>query len=39
MIFNQYSNNINIKYYEELIEANIENIRNNIERFKFMRMF
>ena len=34
MIFNQYCNNINIEYYEELIEVNIENIRNNIERFK-----
>ena len=34
MIFNQYCNNLNIKYYEELIEVNIENIKNNIERFK-----
>ena len=34
MIFNQNCNNLNIKYYEELIEINIENIRNNIERFK-----
>ena len=32
MIFNQYCNNI--KYYEELIEVNIESIRNNIEQFK-----
>ena len=34
MIFNQNCYNINIKYYEELIEINIENIRNNVERFK-----
>ena len=34
MIFNQNCNNINIKYYEELIEINIENIKNNIERSK-----
>ena len=34
MIFNQNCNNLNIKYYEELIEINIENIRNNIEKLK-----
>ena len=34
MIFNQNCNNLNIKYYEELIEINIENISNNIEKFK-----
>ena len=34
MIFNQNCNNLNIKYYEELIEINIESIRNNIEKFK-----
>ena len=34
MIFNQNCNNLNIKYYEELIKINIENIRNNIEKFK-----
>ena len=34
MIFQQQCNNLNIKYYEELIEINIENIRNNIEKFK-----
>ena len=34
MIFNQHYNNFNIKYYEELIEINIENIKNNIEKFK-----
>ena len=34
MIFNQNCNNLNIKYYEELIEINIENIRNNIEKFR-----
>ena len=34
MIFNQNCNNINIKYYDELIEINIENIPNNFIRFK-----
>ena len=34
MIFNQNCNNINIKYYEELIKINIENIKNNVEKFK-----
>ena len=34
MIYNQNCYNLNIKYYEELIEINIENIRNNIEKFK-----
>ena len=34
MIFNQNCYNLNIKYYEELIEINIENIRINIEKFK-----
>ena len=34
MIFNQNCNKLNIKYYEELIEINIENIKNNIEKFK-----
>ena len=34
MIFNQNCNNLNIKYYEELIAINIENIKNNIKKFK-----
>ena len=34
MLYQQQCNNLNIKYYEELIEINIENIRNNIEKFK-----
>ena len=34
MIFNQNCNNINIKYFDNLIEINIEFIKNNIERFK-----
>ena len=34
MIFNQHFYNLDIKYYEELIEINIENIKNNVERFK-----
>ena len=34
MIFNQNCYNLNIKYYEKLIEIDIENIRNNIEKLK-----
>ena len=34
MIFNQNCNNLNIKYYKELIEINIEFIKNNVERCK-----
>ena len=34
MIFNQNCNNINIKYYKELIEIDIKKISNNYERFK-----
>ena len=34
MIFNQNCNNLNIKYYEELIEINIELLKNNVEKFK-----
>ena len=34
MIYNQNCNNLNIKYFEDLIEINIEDIKNNIEKFK-----
>ena len=34
MIFNKIFYNLNIEYYEELIIVDIENIRNNIEKFK-----
>ena len=34
MIFNQNCYNFNNKYYEELIKVDIENIKNNIEKFK-----
>ena len=34
MIFNQNFFNLNIKYYEDLIKIDIENIKNNIEKFK-----
>ena len=34
MIFNQYCCNLNIKYYEELMKVDIENIKNSIEKFK-----
>ena len=37
MIFNQNCNNLNIKYYEELIEIDIEFIKNNVERFKIYK--
>ena len=34
MIFNQNCNNLSIKYYDDLMKVDIENIRNNIEKFK-----
>ena len=34
MIYEQNYNNINIGSYEDLIKVDIENIRNNIEKFK-----
>ena len=34
MIFNQNCYNLNIKYFEHLIKVDIENIKNNIEKFK-----
>ena len=34
MIFNQNCCNLNIKYYEDLIKVDIQNIKNNIEKFK-----
>ena len=34
MIFNQNCYNLNIKYHENLIKVDIENIRNNIKKFK-----
>ena len=34
MIFEQSCYNLNIKYYEDLIKVNIQNIQNNIEKFK-----
>ena len=34
MIFNQNCNNLNIKYFDNLIEINIEFIKNNVERFE-----
>ena len=34
MIYEQNCYNLNIKYFENLIEVNIKNIVNNIVRFK-----
>ena len=34
MIFNQHCDNINIKYFDNLIEIDIEFIKNNAERFE-----
>ena len=34
MIYEQNCYNLNIKYFEELIKVDIENIKNNIEKFK-----
>ena len=38
MIFNQICNNLNIKYYDELIIVDIENIKNNVEKFKIYNL-
>ena len=34
MIFEQNCYNLNIKYHEDLIKVDIENIKNNIQKFK-----
>ena len=34
MIFNQNCYNLNVKYYVDLIKVDIENMKNNIEKFK-----
>ena len=34
MIFEQHCDNIDIKYFDELIEIDIKKINNNVERFK-----
>ena len=34
MIYEQNCYNLNIKYFDSLIEVNIKNISNNIEKFK-----
>ena len=34
MIFEQNCNNLNIKYYDDLIKIDIGNIKNNVEKFK-----
>ena len=34
MIYEQNCYNFNIKYFEELIKVDIEDIKNNIEKFK-----
>ena len=34
MIFNQNCNNLDIKYFDEIIEIDIKKISNNYERFK-----
>ena len=34
MLYHQNCNNLNIKYFENLIEINIENIKNNVDKFK-----
>ena len=39
MIFNQNCNNLNIKYYEELIEINIEILEIILKNLKYMSMF
>ena len=34
MIFNQNYNNVNIRYFDNLIKIDIANIKNNIEKVK-----
>ena len=34
MIFQQFCNNVNIRYFDNLIKVDIKNIKNNIEKFK-----
>ena len=34
MIFKQNCNNLNIRYFDNLIKVDIENIKHNIEKFK-----
>ena len=34
MIFDQHCDNIDIKYFDELIEIDIKKINNNYDRFK-----
>ena len=34
MIFEQNCYNLNIRYFEDLIKVDIENIKNNIVKFK-----
>ena len=34
MIYQQNCNNLNIKYYDNLLKIDIENIKNNFEKFK-----
>ena len=34
MIFEQNCNNLNIKYFDDLIKIDIENVKNNIDKFK-----
>ena len=34
MLYHQRCNKLNIKYYEDLIKIDIEEIKNNVEKFK-----
>ena len=34
MIYQQNCNNLNIKHYHDLIKIDIENIKNNVDKFK-----
>ena len=34
MIFNQNCDNLNIRYFNDLIKIYIEDIKNNVEKFK-----
>ena len=39
MIYEQNCYNLNVKYFDNLIEASIKNIQNNIENLKCMKIF
>ena len=37
MLYHQNCNNLNIEYFEEIIKIDIENIKNNVDKFKIYK--